>query len=77
MCYVKILGVLDAYPFQVEVKGSCVNFNSSTIIITSPRHPSEWYSTGIEGVLFDWSELERRIDVIECVCPVKDFFNKS
>ena len=76
--YVYLLSLLDAYPFQVEVKGACINFNSATIIITSPRHPSEWYSSGIETIEFDWSELERRIDGIECVYEVRrGFFNKS
>jgi len=38
-----LLRICDEYPIQVEIKGGSVNFNSETIIITTNKHPNEWY----------------------------------
>jgi len=57
--YTDMLRLLDRYPFQVEVKGGYVQFNSKYIWITSNKHPNQWYAKE-EG----YPALERRFDVI-------------
>lgn len=39
-----LLRLCDRYPFQVEVKGGYINFNSNIIIFTSNKAPHEWYT---------------------------------
>jgi len=46
MSHGELLTLLDRYPMAVESKGSYVQFNSPTIILTSNVHPSEWYTVG-------------------------------
>lgn len=55
-----MLRLLDRYPFSVEIKGASVNFAATHIIITSNRHPSEWYND--EKCVY--AALERRISKI-------------
>ncbi len=38
-----LLSLLDRYECPVEYKGGMIQFCSTKIIITSPKHPSEWY----------------------------------
>lgn len=45
LTWTQLLHIMDAYPTDVEVKNSKVNFNSDRIIITSNYHPKEWYSS--------------------------------
>ncbi|ANC97701.1 replication-associated protein [Avian-like circovirus] len=42
--FCELLRLTDRYPHKVPVKGSYVEFNSKTIIITSNTHPETWYN---------------------------------
>lgn len=55
-----LLRLLDRYPLMVECKGGFHTFNSHTIILTSNRHPSEWYNED----KCPYAPLERRIDIL-------------
>lgn len=55
-----MLRLLDRYPFSVEIKGGSVNFAATKIVITSNKHPENWYSN--ENCVF--AALERRITKI-------------
>jgi len=57
-----LLQLLDRYPFQVEVKGGKVHFNSENIFITSNSHPNTWYKNVPN---YDMTPLLRRIDEIK------------
>ncbi|UNY50610.1 replication associated protein [Chifec virus UA15_2320] len=39
----ELLKICDRYPYKVETKGSHEEFTSEIVIITSNRHPTEWY----------------------------------
>jgi len=41
----ELLRILDRYPYRVEIKGGSVPLESKTIIITSPKPPTEAYTT--------------------------------
>ena len=41
--YSTLLNVLDRYKLRVPIKGGFVNANWTTVIITSNKHPNEWY----------------------------------
>ena len=62
MCtFSELLRILDRYPHRVEVKGGSVQFNSSLIIITSPKSPQEtWDGRSAEDI----AQLTRRITEI-------------
>ena len=36
--------IVDRYPVKVETKGSTVELSATTLVFTSNKHPSEWYS---------------------------------
>lgn len=55
-----LLRLLDRYPMRVQCKGSYANFVATTIVITCPDHPRDWYSTTYE----DKDQLLRRITEI-------------
>jgi len=38
-----ILRLLDRYPMRVQVKGGSAQFQADKIILTSPKHPKDWY----------------------------------
>lgn len=61
LTYSFLLRLLDRYPLIVETKGGQVAFTAKTIILTSNKHPKEWYDAGRHP----YAPLERRID--ECV----------
>lgn len=65
--YTELLKILDRYPYQGETKGGYVNINCTHFIITSNRHPKQWYSCYSEES--DWEKntpLKRRItEIIE------------
>lgn len=46
MPYAFMLHLLDRYPLVVNTKFGGVNFVAKTIIITSNKHPQEWYNPG-------------------------------
>nr|QKI29010.1 Rep [Kummerowia striata CRESS virus] len=66
--YDLLLRLGDSYPLSVEVKGGNVNFNSQHILITTNKHPSNWYA----NVYFDafirrveeWVIIKEREDVV-------------
>jgi len=59
-----ILRLLDRYPFQVEIKGGKIHFNSPHIFLTSNQHPDKWYKNIPND---DLTPLLRRIDKIELI----------
>lgn len=56
----ELLRLLDRYPYEVEFKGSSINFNSRLIIITSAYPPTEVYKKSPEDV----GQLLRRISQV-------------
>lgn len=58
----ELLRLLDRYPMSVEFKGGSVQFNSSLVIITTPKDPRGTWEGRTEE---DLAQLFRRI---ECVC---------
>lgn len=62
--FTELLQLLDRYPHSVEIKGSSVQFVSHTIVMTSNRHPGNWYSA-IATHQATWdaeNPLKRRLD---------------
>ena len=58
------LSLLDRYECKVQYKGGCMEFVANKIVITSPKHPSEWYeSIGSDKI----DQLMRRITEIICL----------
>jgi len=58
LSYSELLRVLDRYPYHAQIKGGFVWAQWEVVIITSNKHPSEWYSNGLTPA------LERRISEI-------------
>lgn len=40
-----MLTLLDGYPMTVQIKGGSVAWSPKKVILTSPIHPKEWYSS--------------------------------
>lgn len=57
----QILTLLDGYPTRVQIKGSSVHWSPLKIILTSPVHPREWYTSVGEDKV---EQLLRRINKI-------------
>lgn len=56
-----LLRLLDRYDMKVEFKGGMCEFCGTHIVITSPKHPKDWYSDyGSDRI----DQLLRRINVI-------------
>lgn len=72
-----LLGLIDRYAFQVEVKGGYRQFKPKTIVITSIKHPKECYKDQGEPM----EQLLRRLDRIENLSEDKlneiDFFPRT
>lgn len=60
-----MLGLLDRYEFQVEVKGGMRQFVPKQIVITSAQNPANCYRGTGEAI----KQLLRRIDIIEQSVP--------
>jgi len=60
-----LLVLLDRYSVDVQVKGGSSHFSPSTIVLTSPLHPRDWYPDTTENL----NQLFRRITEIIEVCP--------
>jgi hypothetical protein len=58
-----MLRLLDRYEMSVEYKGGICEFVATTIILTSPKHPRDWYTTLYDNDRID--QLLRRIDTIK------------
>jgi len=56
--YSELLNVLDRYPYHAEVKNGFVWAQWETVIITSNKHPKDWYYHGLTPA------LERRLTKI-------------
>ena len=57
-----ILRLLDRYDCKVQYKGGMIEFVANKIVITSPKHPTEWYeSLGTDKI----DQLLRRITEIK------------
>lgn len=54
--YDYFLRLLDRYPFICEYKGGSKQFNSKLIILTSNKHPKDWYTK------FNTDPMFRRFD---------------
>lgn len=66
-----MLSLLDRYECPVQYKGGIIQFNSTKIIITSPKHPEEWYQNDGSDKI---DQLLRRITKIEFMHkPAEDF----
>nr|UOF77885.1 rep protein [Cressdnaviricota sp.] len=60
-----LLRLLDRYPLKVEVKGSSIDFNSPTIVITSNQRYEEWFKEITESTE-EWTKaLKRRFTEIK------------
>lgn len=57
--YGQLLRILDGHPYRAEIKGGFIYAQWTRVFITSNKHPSEWYATGMTPA------LERRINLIE------------
>lgn len=56
--YHTLLQLLDGYPMSLPVKGGMVAKAWKKVIITSNKHPSDWYNRE------EWAALKRRITTI-------------
>jgi len=55
-----LLRLLDGYPHtKVEIKGGFVDWSPTKIILTSPKHPDDWYQVHGESL----QQLRRRISL--------------
>lgn len=55
-----LLNLLDRYECRVEYKGGSCQFSPEQIIITSPKHPRDWYTDLTDNDKYE--QLERRIN---------------
>lgn len=64
-----LLSLLDRYDAKVQYKGGVIEFAATTIYLTSPVHPTQWYSS--EKLQKDdcLDQLLRRIDEVEELLP--------
>jgi len=62
-----LLRLLDRYPLQLPVHSSTVACHATTIVLTSNRHPYEWYSAANQRGAIDYAPLYRRFTKIFCV----------
>lgn len=67
-----MLRLLDRYPFQVQPKGSSLEFVSKNIYITSNQHPNEWYKNIPNN---DITPLIRRINEIMKIDTINSLVN--
>lgn len=49
--YGTLLRILDGYQFRCEIKGGFVYAKWMKVVITSNKHPGEWYSQGMTDAL--------------------------
>jgi len=62
-----MLTMLDRYECPVQVKGGMVEFCPKKIIITSPKHPKDWYEDQSDDKV---NQLLRRISNVTHVTEV-------
>lgn len=60
LTYSFMLRLLDRYPLVLETKGGHTTFLAKTLIITSNKHPRDWYDPARHA----YAPLERRLDEI-------------
>lgn len=49
--YGMLLRILDGHPYRCEIKGGFTPAAWTRVVITSNKHPNEWYATGITPAL--------------------------
>lgn len=60
LSYDFVLRLFDRYPLILETKGGHCSFLATKIIVTSNKHPRDWFNT----TRHPWEPLERRIEEI-------------
>jgi len=65
LSYSFMLRLLDKYPLIVETKGGHVSFTSAMVVITSNKHPKDWY----DPITCPYAPLERRLESITQIQP--------
>lgn len=70
--YHELLHVLDRYPYHAPVKGGFVWAQWDTVIITSNKPPSEWYSTGLTPALRRRLNKVFRVQIIDGVSQTQE-----
>lgn len=63
--YSQFLKILDRYPLHLPVKGGFIYAQYNTVIVTSNRHPDDWYPNGYT------TALQRRINIL-CIDSIPD-----
>jgi len=58
-----MLQLLDRYPLRLQTKGGSVVLLATRFVITSNKHPSDWYNYDKFGQ-HAWPAFNRRIDEI-------------
>ena len=67
MCtFAQLLRLIDQYPFSVESKGGSVVFRPRRVFISTPRPPTETWTTVPEE---DIRQIVRRLETIVEFCP--------
>lgn len=61
-----LLSLLDGYPCKVQIKGGSVDWSPTTIYITSPKHPKDWYPQTEND---DVGQLLRRLTSVTDTTP--------
>lgn len=70
------LRLCDAYPYNVEIKGSTIPFTSKRIFITSNKPPTQWYTNITDQVHI--TAFWRRIEVVfHKTCRTKYILEKD
>lgn len=59
--YYQLLQLADRYPMKVEVKGGTVDFVAKRLIITSNKHPLNWYDS---DQMTTFAAFARRVDKV-------------
>jgi len=59
-----LLRLLDKYPMQVALRGATANFAPEDIILTSNKHPKDWYAFRDYADGVGYKALYRRFDLV-------------
>ena len=70
MTWTMLMRLLQPYPLEVPTDGGSKKFVAHTIIFTSVDHPARLYKKHLDKLGRDWTELERRISILEHLTEV-------